>query len=263
MLQDFFLMTRLPARVPRPVVVAADVSREVCPFDFEIVAEAQGRRLSEFDESDEIHARLRQLGEVVARLHQIRFEGFGFLDVRPLDKAGNAALADTRGTCQHWREYVERNLAAHVKTCRTIGAIDAAEAAEIRARFVEHAAVLDAAAGALLHGDLGNHNVFVDESGISALIDWEDCLVGDPVYDIAFWATFHPERRHEHFLAGYRQAGELPADFDLRFWLYFLRVSLAKTVHRHRFGYADRPDRPPPSRRIQLSLERLRTLAHN
>jgi len=42
-----------------------------------------------------------------------------------------------------------------------------------------------------------------------------------------------------------------------RFWTYFLRVALAKTVVRHNLGLRDRPGRPPASRRIQLALDRL------
>jgi Ser/Thr protein kinase RdoA (MazF antagonist) len=92
------------------------------------------------------------------------------------------------------------------------------------------------------------------------LIDWEDCLAGDPVFDIAFWATFHPERRHDVFLEGYRGVRDLPDDFELRFWLYFLRTALSKTVLRHRFGLQDKPGRPPASLRIHRGLEKVESL---
>jgi len=112
----------------------------------------------------------------------------------------------------------------------------------------------------LLHGDLGSHNVFTDGRDVTAVIDWEDALSGDPVFDIAFWATFHPDRRHAAFLDGYRAVRALPADFEWRFWLYYLRVALAKTVLRHRLGITDRPGRLPASRRIQKGLERVEAL---
>ena len=107
----------------------------------------------------------------------------------------------------------------------------------------------------LCHGDLGNHNVFVRDGHVSALIDWEDCLAGDPVYDVAFWATFHPPRRYDALIAGYRAAGTVPEDFFRRFWLYYLRVALAKTVVRARFGLVDLPGHMPASLRIRLGLQ--------
>src|SRR5207253_1741030 len=82
----------------------------------------------------------------------------------------------------------------------------------------------------------------------------------DPVFDVAFWATFHPDRRHGAFLDGYRSVRDLPADFERRFRLYYPRVALSKTVLRHRLGLADRPGRPPASLRIQRALERLEAL---
>ena len=56
---------------------------------------------------------------------------------------------------------------------------------------------------------------------------------------------------------GYRSEADLPTDFEQRFWLYFLRVALAKTVLRHRLGVKDRPGREPAALRIRQGLTRL------
>jgi aminoglycoside phosphotransferase (APT) family kinase protein len=39
---------------------------------------------------------------------------------------------------------------------------------------------------ALLHGDPGFHNLLVHEGRVSALLDWERSLVGDPAQDLAY-----------------------------------------------------------------------------
>jgi Ser/Thr protein kinase RdoA (MazF antagonist) len=236
-----------------------DLSYSRCQFEYEILDEARGECLTRRDDSDAILGLLRLLGAMAARIHLQRLRGFGWFTLGPMRGARDVADVELRGSDARWGDYVERNLERHVDYCRRIDAIADEEQRRILALFTEHAHLWDDAPSALLHGDLGNHNVFTDGERITAIIDWEDCLVGDPVYDIAFWATFHPEPRHAAFLDGYRAVAALPPDFALRFWLYFLRVSLAKTVHRHRFGYSDRPGRPPASRRIQLSLERLET----
>ena len=92
---------------------------------------------------------------------------------------------------------------------------------------------------------------------MTCLIDWEDCLAGDPAFDVASWGTFvgNHERRAA-FLKGYAPDGGPGADFELRYWLYSLRILLAKTVHRQRFGYA-RTDRIEPGARLRPPLEEL------
>ncbi|HEY5742191.1 MAG TPA: aminoglycoside phosphotransferase family protein [Terrimicrobiaceae bacterium] len=42
----------------------------------------------------------------------------------------------------------------------------------------------------LIHGDFGSYNMLADADGISAVIDWDRALFGDPLYDVAnllFW----------------------------------------------------------------------------
>jgi len=94
---------------------------------------------------------------------------------------------------------------------------------------------------------------------VSAVLDWEDALLGDPLFDVASLCAFHPERRHTAILDAYAfPRGD--RDAVARFWIYFLRIAVARTVHRLRFAYPDPPDRPRPSGRIQLALARLAAL---
>ena len=140
-----------------------------------------------------------------------------------------------------------------LKACAQAGDLTAEAAHAILAAFERHSQCLQLSGGVLLHGDLGSHNVLTDGDRLLGLIDWEDALAGDPVYDVAFWATFHPPARYAAFLAGYREVGSLPDDFPIRFWLYFVRIAVAKAVHRRRFGYTDRPDRPTAAHRIRYA----------
>jgi aminoglycoside phosphotransferase (APT) family kinase protein len=260
---DPWVAARLHAAgLPAPRVYAVDTSRTVLALDYEILEEVHAPSLQQFnDDEPRMQALFRQLGEVAARVHAIPLDGFGFLDVRPLLAPGADARTALRGIHSTWRAYVELNLAEHVAACGRIGALTTAEADQVLSVFEANAARLAAVAPRLLHGDLGSHNVLTDGTAVVALIDWEDCLAGDPVFDVALWATFQPEHRYAAFLEGYRAAGPLPDDFEVRFWLYYLRVALAKTVHRHRFGYADRPGRPPAALRVRRGLDGLRRAA--
>jgi hypothetical protein len=243
--------------LPALHVFLVDVTRQVVPFDYEILAEAQGESLRAFDHDEAlIRPRLTTLGRFLARVHEIEItSGAGWIDIAPLVDGGVVI-----GLFDAWRDYVLLNLDEHIRVCVAIGAIDAGQADRINRAFAACDSLLDIPGSRLLHGDLGNHNVFLDGPEVSALVDWEDCLAGDPAFDIAYWGTFHPHHRRDAFLEGYRSVRALPDDFEVRYWLYFLRVALSKTVHRHRFGYADRPGRPPAARRIVDSLERLEAL---
>lgn len=233
-----------------------DLSRRVLPFDFEVMAEAAGRTLQTFEDLESqavAEPLLFALGAALGGIHRIETTGFGPLDAAAL--AGGAGRGS--GALRSWREYIGLNLGEHLEVCRAIGAISAGELARIWGEFDRAGEALDRAPSRLLHGDPGHHNVFSDGRGITAIIDWEDALCGDPVFDAAYWGTFCRDGMREPFLAGYRSALPLPEDFERRYWLYYLRIAISKTVHRSRFGQADAPGRPPASARIQKGLARV------
>jgi fructosamine-3-kinase len=198
---------------------------------------------------------LRAVGTYLAHVHGIELEKYGPLSVL-------SVMSDDPRPCgvhDSWRDYILLLLQQHAQVCLQIGAITRHELQAIEKIFVRYAYVFDDVPSVLLHGDLGNQNfISCDGLTIAGLVDWEDCMSGDPVFDIAFWGTFFRDHMLEDFLAGYQTVRSLPADFTLRYWLYYLRIALSKTVHRFYFGYTDRPGRPPASMRIQKALEHLR-----
>jgi aminoglycoside phosphotransferase (APT) family kinase protein len=241
--------------LPALTVHHVDTSRRFCDFDYQILEEARGQPLTVFDHDDaRLLPLLSRLGSLVAELHQVPTDRYGFLDVGPL--LSNPKPEKAVGLCRSWRRYLLTHLQDHVRTCVDIKAMTPREARTAGKLFELATELFVGFRPSLLHGDMGSHNVFSDGTTITALIDWEDCLSGDSVFEIAFWATFHPERRHAAFLDGYRAVTELPDDFEARFWLYYLRIALSKTVLRQRLGIADRPGRPPASQRIQKGLQR-------
>jgi Ser/Thr protein kinase RdoA (MazF antagonist) len=255
LLEAAVMLQLAAAQLPFLTVDLVDLSRCWCPWDYEILEEAPGRSLKTLDHDDaQIAPVLRALGSFVARLHDIRTEGFGLLDVRPLAEKPTSTQR-LRGTHAKWWDYLTVRLPEHVGSCVDLGALTVAEAQAVFKLFEVFEATCQPEPPCLLHGDLGNHNVFTDGIEVTALIDWEDALSGDPIFEVAFWATFHPERRHQAFLDGYQAVRPLPADFGLKFWVYFLRVALAKTVLRHRLGLQDAPGRPLAALRIRKGLD--------
>jgi aminoglycoside phosphotransferase len=196
------------------------------------------------DDEDVTLRRLEAVARFLARLHAIRGRGYG-----PVVMEADGP----RGLFETWGEYIHLRLADHTAACEASGAIDSSERRRVEAHFAQAGSLTTDPA--LLHGDPGGHNFMLEDDVVVGAIDWEDALLGDPLFDLASLCTFQPERRHPRILAAYGA----PLD-RRRFWLYFLRVALAKTVHRARFGYSDAPGRAPASQRIQLALSRLEGL---
>jgi aminoglycoside phosphotransferase (APT) family kinase protein len=216
-----------------------------------LMERAAGQALTTLDDDEpRMQAGLAQVARFLARLHAVRGTGFGPLSVDP-----GAML---RGVHERWEDYVLLRLDEHLRACEATGAMTSSEARAAMQCFDKGRALLREQPAVLLHGDPGSHNFMVDASGeIRAVLDWEDALLGDPLFDLASLCTFHPERRHAGIASAYGETLTPGSDAWRRFWLYFLRIALAKTVHRQRFGYADAPGRAPASRRIQLALQRL------
>ena len=182
--------------------------------------------------------------------HGVRCAGFGPLDPGPPGGDGRP-----KGVHSRWSDFVLLRLDEHLRVCREASALDRGAAAAVEGVFARAEAFLADTPGALLHGDLGNGNVLVAGARLTALIDWEDCLSGDPVFDLAGWGSFvgnHERRRR--LLAGYTAEAALPDDFELRYALYTLRILLARTVHLHRVGYS-RTVRFPAASRLRPAVE--------
>jgi len=245
--------------IPAPLIIDVDVSRRTCVTDYQILTCIEGTTLKSYEDPDTQYMRpelLHAVGAYVARVHCIEIEKYGPLSVQ------SVISDDPRpyGVHDSWRDYILLLLQQHAQVCLHIGAITRNELLTIEKIFAQHTHVFDDVPSVLLHGDVGNQN-FISYDGltIAGLVDWEDCMSGDPVFDIAFWGTFFRDHMLNDFLDGYRTVRALPADFTLRYWLYYLRIALSKTVHRFYFGYTDAPGRPPASLRIQKALEHLRS----
>ncbi len=243
--------------LPSLNVFAIDLSQDHVPFDYSIIEHASGTQLSLLQDPETQYLApeiFESLGRFIAKLHTISLSKFGPLDIRSLNESSVVGVHD------QWQDYLMCRFKEHISMCVAIGAITDNQGEKIELLFHKLLPVLNQSPSALLHGDLGNHNLFSDGKKITAVIDWEDCMSGDPVFDIAYWGTFFRDHFRDQLLAGYKQLNLLPDDFELRYWLYYLRVSMSKTVHRYRFGYVDVQGRPPASMRIIKALEHIEKL---
>lgn len=171
------------------------------------------------------------LGKVLAQIHAIPVFGFGFIIPA---KEGLAGVHST------WTDYLFTRLDEHLDYLEGFDLITEDQSAQIAAARIQFIDKRVDVKSSLLHGDLGAQNIFVDEAGyVTSIIDWEDSLGGDPVFDIAFWATFNKEEDHKYLIQSYYSYAPKPKDFEFRFWTYYLRIAVSKLVLLHKYGYSD------------------------
>ncbi|CCW35479.1 putative homoserine kinase type II (protein kinase fold) [Chthonomonas calidirosea] len=251
----------LSQEVPTASILAIELNRNRPPSDYMLSLSTSGKTLKQLEnpQTQALDATLLlALGQTVAKIHAVLGTNYGPLDI----SSWQHTLQVPQGTHTSWSEYLLLHLETHIKRCSEAGVLSTEEAT-LCSRFLQKEAcgVFESAPSHLLHGDLGHHNIMTDGQQITAILDWEDVLCGDPVFDIASWGTFNREEMREPFLRGYASIRPLPQDFEWRYWLYYLRIALAKTVHRLRFHISDPPNRPPAHLRIHRALEHLKRLS--
>lgn len=245
---DQFIQEALPgAGLPGVAVQAVDCSASQLPYAWMVMDKAAGVSMAALSDAVlDAPMTMQQLGQAMAQLHgQARGKGYG-----PVDCAALAAGSDLSGVHVAWTDFAFCRWEEHCRSAVAAQLLQASEADVAWAFLREWETAMAVTEGALLHGDPGNPNFFMQDGRISALLDWEDAVIGDPLYDVAFWASFHPRRRWPGFFAGYGSAPVAGSAAAIRFAFYFLRITLAKVLHRQRFGYRDQPGRPSGRQRV-------------
>ncbi len=229
-----FLYRRLGRDITGVEVIAYDTTLKHFPTPFLLMTEAQGKsfhpRIMTREEVGEIVPRIVS---VIARVHQqqISHQGFGLIKAKTLKDSG--ALSGGFAT---WKDYLAHHSKEHISFCLNQSLIESYVAVSIE-RFMEemlrHPFDFKPC---VLHGDLGGHNIIL-EGNNCAVIDWEDALIGDPLFDYANFASFYPIHLYCDVLL--RMFDELyPHRRNTRrlFWMYYLRIAIAKAVARYNLG---------------------------
>jgi hygromycin-B 4-O-kinase len=119
--------------------------------------------------------------------------------------------------------------------------------------------VRDSVPRSLLHCDLINRNVLVDESRITAVFDWGCSRYGDHLYDLAwfeFWAPWHPNLDIQHLRLAleqrWREVGYLPENLESRLLACYLHIGLDHLAYN---AYLARWET------LAATAQRMRTLA--
>ncbi len=222
--------------VPVPEVFASDASKSRFPIRYQILELLKGKSLNSFydDGTLQTDTVARDLGRCMARIHDIKLDGFGFINTDELRRTGRMSGLD----CSNG-DYFHKRLDSHLKYLVDTGFLSQADCARVERLFAQHRGLLELDRGSLVHKDMALWNVIGEPGKVKAIIDWDDVVIDDPVDDISILMCFYDESFLKPFLAGYVEVRPLPDEYDVRVNLYLARNMLWKAVIRSFMGYFD------------------------
>ena len=162
------------------------------------------------------------------RLHQVQVDGFGAFDNERAKSGELVGLHRTFG------DAVRAGLPFNLDVLTKEGILTTEQAQSVTTLFSSDNPLLDVRQAILVHNDFADWNLLTDGDDVTGIIDWDECVGGDPASDIACWSTFFDPERLKDFLDGYWQVADKPVDFDERFELLRLRYVVSKMTLRIR-----------------------------
>jgi aminoglycoside phosphotransferase (APT) family kinase protein len=206
--------------LPAPEVVALDLSKTLIPYHYMILTKVDGRPLIDDwqDFSPAQQAKIGQTaGRYLAQMHAITLDGFGKL----------SRLATT--PLPRWYDHVAEFFERYAGPLTEQGVLDNATYTRMCASVERLRPAFDmTSSGRLIHADYQFENLLHVDGRITAILDFEWSLAGDPAWDFRLddqWEDDCPGSA-AHLYAGYTATRPLADDHRLRVWLYKLLFHL-------------------------------------
>lgn len=227
--------------IPVPALLHVEPDTGVIGSAFTVMTRLPGRPLSEVrTEADvaELGGVYRRMGAILAAIHRIAQESYGYLTTRVLDPEPDNSTYMTRQFARKLREFREHGGDAALHDAVETHVLDHAE---VFARCV---------APVLCHNDFHEGNVLVVRGAggwrVIGFVDVENAVAADPLIDLAktdYYALHGDTTRSSWLLDGY---GRLPGGWRERMELYRLYHALelwdwfaSVGEHEHLAGIAD------------------------
>lgn len=225
--------------IPAPQVHGVDSSRQTVPFAWQLLENIPHRDLNQLEKEGRLDAAQVAfgIGAAVARWQALQPPGFGPFDPEVLRRSERL-----EGYHARYEDYFFLHLERHLQFLVERAFLEKDMADAILAEIQRHRGLLAIEQGCLVHKDLAFWNILGTETEISAFIDWDDAISGDPMDDLSLLGCFHGGDFVTRALEGYQSIRPLPVDHRRRFWLHLLRNMIVKAVIRVGAGYFERGD---------------------
>lgn len=197
-----------------------------------------------------------EMGRVMANLHRIKVKGFGPFDNEQAKKGNLVGLHNSL------KDSINAGLEENLERLVTYQIISKEVAAKMKKLFEEND-LLDSNESVLIHNDFADWNLLTDGNMVTGVIDWDECVAGNPIQEIACWSTFFDPERIKPFLKGYFSKTKVYDHFDEMFQLMRLRYTISKMALRvKRYTYEQTPFLKGMIEKGQKHLEELTTIFH-
>lgn len=176
-----------------------------------------------------------EMGVMMSRIHEISLSGFGPFNNELAKKDSLVGIHNSLSDAIN--AGLEENLERLVK----YNIINEDIAKKMRKLFIDNP-LLDSDVSVLVHNDFADWNLLTDGESITGVLDWDECVAGHPVQEIACWSTFFEPTRITSFLEGYFSIVPKYENFDELFNLFRLRYTISKMALRiKRYTYEQTP----------------------
>lgn len=166
-----------------------------------------------------------EMGKVMAKLHKTKAVGFGPFD-NQLAKTGKLV-----GRHSSLKESVTAGLSENLERLVKYKVLTLEMAEKMKSLFEDNE-LLKSNVSVLIHNDFADWNLLTDGETITGVIDWDECVAGNPIQEIACWSTFFDPARITPFLKGYFSETKMYDNFEEMFQLMRLRYTISKMALR-------------------------------
>ena len=208
-------------------------AEDVHDIAYQVIEKLDGdvvsRYLKEHPEKEE--QLVYEMGRILAKINKIEVDGFGpFCN----DKAKEGILKGMHNTLA---EAVNAGLEENLERLIKFDIISQKNALKIGTLFHNNE-LLECHKAVLVHNDFADWNMLTDGNTITGALDWDECVGGSPIEEIACWSLFFEPKRTKTFLKGYFSETEKFENFEEKFQLMRLRYVISKMALRaKRYSY--------------------------
>lgn len=161
---------------------------------------------------------IRKAGEILARIHSIKFNSYGWIVGR-----------DIKPKFSNWEKFMVYDVDHKLKKLN--GFVKEGLITKSRAYFDKNRDLLKIKSKpSLLHKDYHYSHIIVHKGKISGIIDFEWAIAGHNELDLAksiLWMFEKDEKGEKIFLEGYKKYGTISKDFEERKELYSMLLEIS------------------------------------
>ncbi|MCL4335000.1 MAG: aminoglycoside phosphotransferase family protein [Candidatus Thermoplasmatota archaeon] len=234
-----------------PISIAIDLSHTRINADYSIDSFIEGDNFL-FAFKKHGPRIIENLGKSLAYLHKNKGKKFGYLDAQILIDTGQFI-----GSCNSWWNFISSNYQNDLVALTTNSLLSQSNLEFMNAAFLKFKE-LKIEENTLLHGDLFYKNIIASQYKIY-FVDFEDALIGDPIFDIALFFSFFEEYGYlPNFFEGYSGSDVVEDNEARRFWFYVLRISVSDLARSVRWKDWGKSNKERIMRNISRSIKELR-----